>query len=85
MTAFCVLSAPIYTYLRIKDNSLMAPTIFHGMTNAFIPLAFIFFPSGKNILLAPLGFGGLIALAIVNLYFFRNKKREELNLNKLAL
>ncbi|PCI91289.1 hypothetical protein COB11_08555 [Candidatus Aerophobetes bacterium] len=75
MIAFCVLFAPIYTYLRIKDKSLMAPTILHGMTNAFMSLALVFFPGGKNIVLAPLGFGGLIALAIVNIYFFRNKKR----------
>lgn len=85
MIGFCILASPIFTYLRLKDNSLMAPTILHGMLNAFTPLALAFFPKGKQILLAPVGFAGLIALGIVNLYFFSARKKKELKLTNVSL
>lgn len=75
MVVLCILMTPVFLYLRIKDESLMAPTIFHGMFNAFCPICVVFFPGARELLVAPLGLGGMLALFIMNGYFFRPKVR----------
>lgn len=85
MVIFCILLSPLYTYFRIQDKSLQAPTILHGMMNAFLPLAIAIFPEGEAMLLAPLGIGGFLALLVANLYFFHPKRKEELQIARLLL
>lgn len=65
-----LLMTPIFVHLRIKDKSLMAPTVLHGMINAFCPICAVFFPEGSDLLIAPLGIGGILALLVMNGYFF---------------
>lgn len=73
MVVFSVLMTPIFLYLRIKDDSLMAPTVLHGMINAFCPICTVFFPGGRELLVAPLGIGGILALLLMNGYFLRSR------------
>jgi|GEM_PF-1047217 len=66
MVVGSVLLSPLMLYFRLQDKSLMAPTILHGMINAFLPLSVVFFPTSSELLRAPLGVAGFIALLVVN-------------------
>lgn len=75
MIVCCMLMTPMFVYLRMKDKSLMAPTILHGMLNAFSPICVVFFPEASELLKAPLGLAGMLALLVVNGYLFLHDKR----------
>jgi len=66
MIAFCLVTTPMMLYLRLQDRSLMAPVLLHGMINAFMPLAVVFFPEGAELLRAPLGIAGIAAWMLLS-------------------
>jgi uncharacterized protein len=75
MIVWCLLVTPMVLYMRMKDNSLMAPTLLHAMLNAFSPIGVVFFPQAQELLGAPLGLAGMLALLSVNCYFLQRKPR----------
>lgn len=78
MIISCMLMAPLMLYFRIRDESLMAPTIFHGLINAFLPICVIFYPTCSELLRAPMGVAGFIGLALMNSYFLLPNVRKSL-------
>jgi len=67
MIIFCLLLAPIFTYIRIKSKSVVAAAILHGSLNATVGLSIIMIAGGSDLTVGVTGFSGFIVLLIVNL------------------
>jgi uncharacterized protein len=65
-----LLMAPIFNYVRIKSNSVIAVSIMHGTLNAIAALPIILVQGGNDLTVGITGLSGFIALIVVNLYFF---------------
>jgi membrane protease YdiL (CAAX protease family) len=69
MTGWCMLLAPIFSYIRLKAKSVIAAAIIHGSLNATYGLAIVFV-RGSDLLVGVSGFAGFIVLAAVNVCIF---------------
>jgi uncharacterized protein len=65
MIAMTVALSPLFTYIRIKSGSVLAPAIMHGTINAMANFAVLYIKGGNNLLVGFTGAAGLIASAIV--------------------
>ncbi|MBM3237165.1 CPBP family intramembrane metalloprotease [Candidatus Poribacteria bacterium] len=75
MTVFCVLLAPIFSYVRVKAKSVIAAAVIHGSLNGTIGLAIIVVKGGNDLIIGGTGLAGFIILAVVNLGIFVYKGR----------
>jgi uncharacterized protein len=62
MIVFCVLLAPIISYVRLKANSVIAAAIFHGSLNATAGLPLMVIKGGNDLLVGVTGLAGFIVL-----------------------
>jgi membrane protease YdiL (CAAX protease family) len=69
MTGWCMLLAPIFSYVRLKAKSVIAAAIIHGSLNATYGLAIVFV-RGSDLLVGVSGLAGFIVLAVVNICIF---------------
>ena len=69
MTGWCMLLAPIFSYIRLKAKSVIAAAIIHGSLNATYGLAIVFV-RGSDLLVGLTGLAGFIVLAVVNIAIF---------------
>lgn len=76
MTAFAILASPLLTYYRIKAKSVMGAAIFHGFMNIVAAAAFLIFVRPNELYLDVEGVAGLVALAIIYLWFFYRRSYE---------
>ncbi|MBM2832165.1 MAG: amino terminal protease family [Dehalococcoidia bacterium] len=67
MTAFTVLLAPIFSYIRLKTKSVIAAAILHGSLNATAGLAVSVIKGGDDLTTGMTGLAGFIVLAVVNI------------------
>jgi len=70
MTAFCVLLAPIFSYVRLKAKSVIAAAIIHGSLNATAGVAIAVIEGGSDLSVGLSGLAGFITLAVINLGIF---------------
>ena len=70
MTIWCILLAPIFSYVRLKAKSVIAAAIFHGSFNATAGLAVMVVKGGNDLLIGVTGLAGFIVLVIVNIGLF---------------
>jgi membrane protease YdiL (CAAX protease family) len=70
MTAFCVLLAPIFSYVRLKAKSVIAAAITHGSLNATAGVAIAVIEGGSDLTVGLSGLAGFITLAVINLGIF---------------
>ncbi len=70
MVIFCLLLAPIFSYIRIKSKSVIAAAIIHGSLNATAGLAIMVVGKGSDLIIGVTGLAGFIVLFIVNLCIF---------------
>jgi len=70
MTAFCVLLAPIFSYVRLKAKSVIAAAIIHGSLNATAGVAIAVIEGGSDLMVGLQGLAGFITLALINLSIF---------------
>jgi membrane protease YdiL (CAAX protease family) len=70
MMVFCVLLAPIFSYVRLKAKSVIAAAVIHGSLNGTIGLAIIVVKGGNDLIIGGTGLAGFIVLAVVNLGIF---------------
>ncbi len=70
MVIFCLLLAPIFSYIRLKSKSVIAAAIIHGSLNATAGLAIIIVKGGNDLIIGVTGVSGFIVLLIVNLCIF---------------
>jgi len=67
MTIWCALVAPIFSYVRLKANSVIAAAIIHGSLNATYGLSLMVVKGGNDLTIGVTGLAGFIVLAFVNL------------------
>lgn len=70
MIVFCLLLAPIFSYVRLKAKSVIAAAILHGSLNGTAGLAIMVVKGGSDLLVGVTGVAGFIIFAIINLFIF---------------
>jgi membrane protease YdiL (CAAX protease family) len=67
MTLLALLLAPIFSYIRLKANSVIAAAVLHGTFNATYGLSIVFVKGGSELTVGATGLAGFIVLACVNI------------------
>lgn len=70
MTIWCILLAPIFSYIRLKAKSVIAAAIIHGSFNATAGLAVIVVKGGNDLLVGVTGLAGFVVLVLANIGLF---------------
>jgi len=65
MTVWCMLLAPIFSYIRVKAQSVIAAAIVHGTLNATYGLSIVFVRGGSDLTTGMTGLPGFVVLAAV--------------------
>ena len=75
MTIWCILLAPLFTYITMRAGSVIAAAVLHGMLNASAGLAIIY-ARGSDLLVGTTGLAGMLTLLLfwVLLYFLDKSK-----------
>jgi membrane protease YdiL (CAAX protease family) len=66
MTIWCMLLAPIFSYIRLKACSVIAAAILHGTLNATYGLSIMLIQGGNDLTVGLTGLAGFIVLAMVD-------------------
>ena len=66
MTLLTLLLSPIFSYVRLKANSVIAAAIIHGSLNATAGLSLMVVKGGNDLSVGVTGLAGFIVLALVN-------------------
>ncbi|MCS7185044.1 MAG: CPBP family intramembrane metalloprotease [bacterium] len=70
MIIFCVLYTPIFNFIRIKSNSVIADAILHGSLNATYGFSVLFLKGGNEFIVGMLGIAGFVVLLLVDIIIF---------------
>ncbi len=70
MTAFCMLWAPILSYVTIRAKSVIAAAVMHGSLNGTAGLAILVLNGGSDQTIGVTGLAGFIVLVLANLALF---------------
>ncbi|MFC1905496.1 CPBP family intramembrane glutamic endopeptidase [Chloroflexota bacterium] len=70
MIVFCLLLAPIFSFIRLKAKSVIAAAIIHGSLNATMGLSIMLVKGGSDLLIGGTGLAGFIVLAMLNVGIF---------------
>lgn len=70
MTIWCILIAPIFSYVRLKAKSVIAAAIIHGSLNATFGLSIMVVKGGNDLTVGVTGLAGFIVLALANTGLF---------------
>jgi len=70
MTLFCIASAFMFTYVRVKSGSIVAACGLHGMFNATGALLLLFIQNGHSLVAHPAGLAGILACTVIALGIF---------------
>ncbi len=65
MTVATIAMAPIYTYLTVRAQSVLAATFFHGSFNAVGSLSLVYLAGAGNLLVSPVGVAGIGAAVLL--------------------
>jgi membrane protease YdiL (CAAX protease family) len=66
MTIFCMLLSPLFCFIRLKSNSVVAAAIMHGTLNGTFTLAVFVVKGGNELLIGLTGLTGFVILALAN-------------------
>jgi hypothetical protein len=67
MTVLALLMAPLFSYVCLKADSVIAAAILHGAVNSMADLATIGLEGGNDLLLGVTGLAGFLVLLVANL------------------
>jgi len=67
MVFFALLLSPIFSYIRLKANSVIAAAVIHGSLNATAGLPLMLIKGGNDITVGVTGLAGFIVLIVVNI------------------
>jgi membrane protease YdiL (CAAX protease family) len=70
MVAWCLLLAPIFTFIRMKSKSVLGTAILHGMLNGMAALPIVLVSGGNELLTGFTGLAGFIVFALVDAAIF---------------
>jgi membrane protease YdiL (CAAX protease family) len=79
MTLWCMLLAPIFSYLRVKARSVIAAAIVHGTLNATYGLSIVFVRGGSDLTTGMTGLPGFVVLAAVILVLWLHDRDPQLD------
>jgi uncharacterized protein len=65
MTIWCMLLAPIFSYVRVKARSVIAAAILHGTLNATYGLSIVLVRGGNDLMTGVTGLPGFLVLVVV--------------------
>jgi uncharacterized protein len=65
MTAVTIAMAPVYTYLTVRAQSVLAATFFHGSFNGLEALSLVYLTGAGNLVTTPVGIAGIGAALLV--------------------
>lgn len=76
MIVWCILISPLFSFIRIKSDSIIGAAVFHGSLNATGGLSVIVLKGGSDLSIGMTGLAGIIVLAVMDiiLFVFINKK-----------
>ncbi|UCB45747.1 MAG: CPBP family intramembrane metalloprotease [Spirochaetota bacterium] len=74
MIVWCILLAPIFSYVRMKSKSVIAAAIIHGSLNSTAGLAIMVVKGGNDLLIGVTGFAGFIVLTALNALLFLHNR-----------
>ena len=66
MVLFCVLLAPILSYVRLKARSVLAAAVLHGTLNGTAGIALLVVRGGSDLLVGVTGLAGLLVLGLAD-------------------
>jgi membrane protease YdiL (CAAX protease family) len=67
IVVLCALLAPIFSYVRLRANSVIAAAIIHGSFNATAGISIMMVKGGNDLTVGVFGLAGFTVLVIVNL------------------
>ena len=67
VTVLTLLMAPLFSYIFLKADSVVAAAIFHGAVNSLAPLGTIGLEGGNDLLVGVTGLAGFLVLLVANL------------------
>jgi membrane protease YdiL (CAAX protease family) len=70
MIILTLLWSPLFSYIRLKANSVIAAAIFHGSLNATAGFSLMFTKGGGDLIVGITGLAGFIVLAVINIILF---------------
>lgn len=70
MTIFTLLLSPIFSYIRLKSQSVIATSILHGTLNATAGLSILAIKGGNDLTVGVTGLAGFLVLIAVNIGLF---------------
>jgi membrane protease YdiL (CAAX protease family) len=70
MILFTLLWSPLFSYIRLKADSVIAAAIFHGSLNATAGLSLMFTKGGNDLIVGVTGLAGFIVLIAINIILF---------------
>lgn len=72
MIVWCLLMAPLLSYVRVRARSILAPSIMHGTINAAYGIAIMLLVGGNDLLTGFTGIAGFIAFgfAVVCIWIY---------------
>lgn len=87
MILWCIMLTPLFIYMTIKSQSVIAAAIMHGTLNATAGLAILKIEGGNDLTVGVTGLAGFVALAILVLAIYLYDKhisKDKIMLNKLS-
>jgi len=82
MTVWILVLTPIFTFLRWKSGSVIAPAIMHGTLNATAGIPVLVIVGGNELLNGWQGLSGIIVLFVLNIVLYFYLKNKTFSLNK---
>lgn len=67
MLLWCLLLAPLFSWIRLKGGSVLATALLHGSLNASLGLSLALLSGGSDLLVGLTGLAGMLVLALLNL------------------
>lgn len=71
MIVWCTLLAPVFTFIRLKADSVIAAAVLHGSLNASAGLSFMVIAGGNDLTTGVTGLPGFIVLILANLAIWK--------------
>ena len=73
MTGATVALSPLYTYVTVRAQSVLAPSILHGTFNAIAPLS-LMYVTGSMLVVSPVGLAGIVAATLLIIACFAHDR-----------
>ena len=75
MVVFCLLMAPLLTFVRVRGKSVLAATVMHGSINATAGLSVMLLSGGSDLVVGMTGAVGFVVLIVANVGVWAYERR----------